>query len=48
MRLISLVFGLAYHNARRVTVPELTDAELNTLRAVSASAEPAEEAGAED
>jgi DNA-directed RNA polymerase subunit beta' len=48
-RLIPAGTGLAYHNARRVTVPELTDAELNTLRAVSASAEsPAEEAGAEE
>ena len=48
-RLIPAGTGLAYHNARRVTVPELTDAELNTLRSVSASAEtPTEEAGAED
>src|SRR4249920_423427 len=48
-RLIPAGTGLAYHNARRALAPVLTDAELDTLRSVSAPAETsAEEAGAEE
>jgi DNA-directed RNA polymerase subunit beta' len=47
-RLIPAGTGLAYHNKRRqAAVPELSDSELETLRAVSTANETTEEAGSE-
>ncbi len=47
-RLIPAGTGLAYHNKRRqAALPELSDSELETLRAVSTANETTEEAGSE-
>jgi DNA-directed RNA polymerase subunit beta' len=47
-RLIPAGTGLAYHNKRRqAATPELSDSELETLRAVSTANETIEEAGSE-
>src|SRR5688500_11499028 len=47
-RLIPAGTGLAYHSKRRqAALPELTDTELETLRAAPAAAETTEEAGSE-
>jgi DNA-directed RNA polymerase subunit beta' len=47
-RLIPAGTGLAYHNKRRqAATPELSDSELETLRAVSTANENTEEAGSE-
>jgi DNA-directed RNA polymerase subunit beta' len=47
-RLIPAGTGLAYHNKRRkAATPELSDSDLETLRAVSTANETIEEAGSE-